>query len=115
MSLKDCFSALGGDYEEVLARLYSEDLIRKFLLKFLNDGTYNLLIEMLSVGNYQEAFHAAHTLKGLCENLGLTNLYQSSSKLTEALRANDRSKNIDVLKAQVSVDYRQAVDAIQAL
>ena len=27
--------------------LYSEDMIRRFLIKFLNDGTYKLLLEKL--------------------------------------------------------------------
>ena len=42
MNLKECYRKLGGDYDEVLTRLYSEDMIRRFLIKFLNDGTYKL-------------------------------------------------------------------------
>ena len=30
---------------------------------------------------------AAHTLKGVCQNLGFTNLYQPTYELTEVLRA----------------------------
>ena len=47
MNLKECYKKLGGDYDEVLTRLYSEDMIRRFLIKFLNDGTYKLLLEKL--------------------------------------------------------------------
>ena len=32
MNLKDCYRKLGGDYDDVLTRLYSEDTIRKFLI-----------------------------------------------------------------------------------
>ena len=32
MNLKDCYRKLGGDYDDVLTRLYSEDIIRKFLI-----------------------------------------------------------------------------------
>ena len=32
MNLKECYKKLGGDYDEVLTRLYSEDMIRKFLI-----------------------------------------------------------------------------------
>ena len=115
MSLKECYEKLGGDYEEVLARLYSEEMIRRFLIKFINDGTYRLLLEQLSLENYIEAFHAAHTLKGLCGNLGLSDLYKSSSLLTEALRAGERPENLAVLKAQVCTDYERAVSAIQMI
>ena len=34
MNLKECYKKLGGDYDEVLTRLYSEDMIRRFLIKF---------------------------------------------------------------------------------
>ena len=110
MNLKECYRKLGGDYDEVLTRLYSEDMIRRFLIKFLNDGTYKLLLEKLEAQDYQEAFRAAHTLKGVCDNLGLSNLRKSSSMLTEA-----PSEDLVVLKNHVCIDYEQAVSAIQAL
>lgn len=115
MSLEECYVKLGGDYEEVLARLFSEDMVRQFLKKFLSDGTYRLLLEKLSSEDYPEAFRAAHTLKGVCENLGLSDLCKSSSVLTEALRAGERPENLDVLIAQVCTDYEQAASAIQML
>ena len=115
MNLKECYRKLGGDYDEVLTRLYSEDMIRRFLIKFLNDGTYKLLLEKLEAQDYQEAFRAAHTLKGVCDNLGLSNLRKSSSMLTEALRTGNPSEDLVVLKNKVCIDYEQAVSAIQAL
>ena len=115
MNLKECYRKLGGDYDEVLTRLYSEDMIRRFLIKFLNDGTYKLLLEKLEAQDYQEAFRAAHTLKGVCDNLGLSNLRKCRSMLTEALRTGNPSEDLVVLKNQVCIDYEQAVSAIQAL
>ncbi len=44
MSLKECYDKMGADYEDVLSRLRSEVLVRKFALKFLDDDSYaNLL------------------------------------------------------------------------
>lgn len=37
MSLKECYDKMGADYEDVLSRLRSEVLVRKFALKFLDD------------------------------------------------------------------------------
>ncbi len=113
MDLKECYTELGGDYDTVLSRLYSEAMVRRFLTKFLNDGTYHLLLEALSSENYAEAFRAAHTLKGVCENLGLANLCKSSGMLTEELRAGVRPEHLDTLKAGVCSDYEQAVSAIR--
>ena len=36
MTLKECYEALEGDYEGVVARLRSEKMVQKFVLKFLN-------------------------------------------------------------------------------
>lgn len=43
MTIQECYEAIGGNYEDVLRRLPSEALIRKFTLKFLEDQSYPLL------------------------------------------------------------------------
>ena len=43
MTLQECYAALGGDYNEVLGRLYSEALVQKFVGKFLADQSFQLL------------------------------------------------------------------------
>ena len=40
VSLKECYDKMGADYEDVLSRLRSEVLVRKFALKFLDDDSY---------------------------------------------------------------------------
>ena len=65
MTLQECYTQLEGDYEGVLARLRSERMVQKFVLKFLNDKSYELLVTSLEAGNKEEAFRAAHTIKGV--------------------------------------------------
>ena len=112
MTLKECYAALGGDYDDVLGRL-PERLVQKFVLKFLNDGSYDLLCRSLADGDRAEAFRAAHTIKGVCQNLGLTKLLNSSSELAEALR-NGFTPEALPLTERVKADYRQTMAAIQA-
>lgn len=111
MTLQECYLALGGDYDEVLGRLRSEKLVQKFVLKFLQDGSYKLLVDSMAAENYAEAFRAAHTIKGVCQNLSFTQLYKSSSALSEALR-NGITPEAPALVEQVKADYQQAADAI---
>ncbi len=113
MNLKECYTALEGDYEDVITRLRSERLVQKFVLKFLADPSYDLLSRSLENADYAEAFRAAHTIKGVCQNLSFTKLYHSSSLLTEALR-NGWSPEAAQLIPQVTADYRQTTEAIQA-
>ena len=112
MTLKECYAALGGDYEDVLGRL-PERLVQKFVLKFLNDGSYELLCRSLADGNREEAFRAAHTIKGVAQNLSFTALYQSASALSEALRGGF-SPEAPALAAQVDADYAKTAAAIRA-
>lgn len=115
MTLKECYAALGGDYDEAMGRLRSERLLQKFALKFLDDGSYQLLCASLEAGDWDEAFRAAHTIKGVCANLGFNALLDSSEALTEALR-NGRSlqPGEEALVARVKEDYRRTCQAIQA-
>lgn len=112
MTLQECYAALNGNYEEAIGRLRSERLVQKFVLKFLTDDSYPLLCRSLESQDYQEAFRAAHTLKGVCQNLSFIQLGQSSSSLTEALR-NGWDPAAAGLVDQVHADYRQTVQAIQ--
>lgn len=114
MTLKECYAALEGDYENVLSRLMTEKLVSKFVVKFLADGSYNNLVESLKSENIEEAFRAAHTLKGVCQNLSFTKLYKSSHDMTETLRENNIAKANELLP-QVEADYLQTVSAIKNL
>ena len=64
MTLQECYAAMGGDYEGVMGRLRSERMVQKFVLKFLADGSYDLLLSSAAAADWQEAFRAAHTIKG---------------------------------------------------
>lgn len=113
MTLQECYAAMQGDYEDAIGRLRSERLVQKFVLKFLNDGSYDLLCRSLETNNREEAFRAAHTIKGVCQNLGISKLGGSSSRLTEALRAEKQGAEIDRLAEEVHADYQQTAEAIR--
>ena len=113
MPLTDCYAAMGGNYEDAIGRLRSERLVQKFVLKFLDDGSYDLLCRSLEEKNYEEAFRAAHTIKGVCQNLSIDKLQASSSRLCEALR-NGYTPEADALAEETAEDYRQTVAAIRA-
>ena len=115
MTLKECYAAMGGDYDEVMGRLRSERLVQKFVLKFLNDGSYQLLLDSLAAGDREEAFRAAHTIKGVCANLAFNDLQESSEQLTEALRDGKPAQpGEEELLARVKADYDRVYQAISA-
>ena len=115
MTLKECYAAMGGDYDEVIGRLRSVRLVQKLVLKFLDDGSYDLLCRALEEGNREEAFRAAHTIKGVCSNLAFTQLLQFSSQLTELLREDGGdSEQVRALFGQVRESYQRTAQAIRS-
>ena len=113
MTLRECYAALGGDYDDALGRLRSERLVNKFVLRFLDDKSCDLLCASMEAKNYEEAFRAAHTIKGICANLSFTVLGKSSSELSEALRYG-YTPGSDALAEQVKEDCRRTAAAIRA-
>ena len=87
MTIQECYAQMGADYNEVFRRLYNEAMIRKFVRLFPKDDSFHNLEAALKEQNVKEAFRAAHTLKGVCQNLGFSNLYAPAVTLTETLRA----------------------------
>ena len=114
MTLKECYASLEGNYDDAVKRLCSERLVLKYVLKFTDDKSYELLIHSLEEGNCEDAFRAAHTIKGVCQNLSFTMLEKSSSLMTEALRAGDMD-GARGLRDALDKDYAQTIEAIEAL
>ena len=98
----------------VLKRLGSEALVKRFAVKFLNDPSFQELTDGLAAQDGEKAFRAAHTLKGVCLNLGFTELYKVSAELTEVLRGRETAGS-DELYAQVKEQYTTLTDAIREL
>lgn len=116
MTMEECYQQLGGNYAEVSARLPSPRLVEKFMGKFREDKSFGMLCAAMKAGDREEAFRAAHTLKGVCANLSFTRLLDSASRLTEVLRpATDAiPAGALALLEEVRRDYEETVRAIQS-
>ena len=115
MTAKECYEQFGGDYADVLSRLSGEALIKRFLTKFLDDGSFSDLRAAMEENSREKAFRAVHTLKGVCANLGISRLMLSATKLTELLRpeAEEIPAGAEELFEAVSRDYELTVSAIR--
>ena len=115
MTLRECYDSIGSNFDTAVMRMCNkESMLAKFAKKFPNDPTYVGLLEAFESGDVPTAFRMAHTLKGLCLNLGLDKLQVSSSELTEALRnAETVPANAPELLEQVKRDYEVTVNALK--
>lgn len=112
MNLKECYENLGGNFDEVLGRLRREQLVEKFIYKFLDDKSFDLFKESIESKDYDEALRAVHTIKGICQNLSFSSLYESSSLITQALKDNNYQKAIDSIPL-MSENYHRVINSIK--
>lgn len=115
MEIRECYRKINGNYDTVYACFHSDKQILKFLLKFLDEKSYANLLNSLNKEDYEAAFLAAHSLKGICQNLGFSELFTVSERITEALRGGKKSENLDNMFYDVTDKYNKTVEAILEL
>lgn len=86
--LKAIIDAYGGDYDAAIERFMGdEDFYRQMLDMLAQDSSVVRLKDALDIHELDEAFSAAHELKGVAGNLGLTPLFESLDSIVEPLRS----------------------------
>lgn len=114
MTIQECYEQMGLNAESVLERLGSETILKKFVVKFLDDPSFQSLKKGLEEKDGEKAFRAAHTLKGICLNLGFDNLFKVSSDITEKLRGGS-PEGCEALFQAVEKEYEKTVNAIRSM
>lgn len=77
----------GINVDEAMQRfMNNEQLWIKFLKKFKADMSYENLVKAIEAKEWNKAFEAAHTLKGITGNLALSRLHELVSRQTDYLR-----------------------------
>lgn len=101
----------GVDYSGALHRfLNKEEMLVMFLKKYNEDTSVDTIKEMSANGDYEAAFKAAHTLKGLAGNLGITSVQSIASDITEQLRGKAAAE-IDIPRLESSIAELVDVDS----
>ncbi|WP_294852969.1 Hpt domain-containing protein [uncultured Oscillibacter sp.] len=85
--LTDQLRAHGADMDGAMNRLLGDEALYAMCFDlFLEDPAFATLGAALDAGDRAAAFEAAHSLKGVAGNLGLTRIYRLSGELVEPLR-----------------------------
>ena len=106
MDLKEFYAQIGGSFDAVLSRLCSESFVRKFVLRYKTDPTFEQLKAAVAVKDWESAFRAAHTLKGVTLNLGLSSWADKTAKLVETLRSVQDTNDIHLAFTDFDSAYR---------
>ena len=114
MTLEEFYCLAGGSAAETAPRMGGADATRRFLRLFPLDDSFPMLAAALERGDVQNAFRAAHTLKGVAANLGLERLRALASDMTECLRRGELS-GAQARLAETEAAYRQVLAALEEL
>ena len=112
MDMRAAYESVGADYDDVLKRLSSDALVERFAKKFLQDESFSKLKAAVAEGDAKDAFLAAHTLKGICQNLGFTNLYEPTFEITEELRGAETVGRAPEMLPAVEEQYNKIAVAL---
>lgn len=108
MTLQELYANIGGDYDQALRVLRIEKLMDKHIRKLTKNGVVESLIAAGDAMDPVQLFEAAHAVKGVCGNLGLVNLADAASEITEEFRpGNARKLSDEAVQAKM--------DALKAL
>lgn len=114
-SRKEKLIAAGVDLESAMERFMgNEDLLVRFLKKFSQDPNFEMLKTAMAEQRYEDAFKAAHILKGLCGNLSLNALFEGISEEVECLRHEKYAEAEEKLPALVA-KYTETVEALNLI
>ncbi|MBE5970820.1 MAG: Hpt domain-containing protein [Lachnospiraceae bacterium] len=114
-TLNEALAEAGVDVDGVMERfLGKQELMEKFLFRFVNDQTYSKVIEGMENHDADAMFKAAHALKGLSGNLGLTPVYEPLCELCDAMRHDGFDGPYEEPYEKMKVQYEKLVDVIKA-
>lgn len=90
----------GCDIDGALERVADDsELLISCMEMFREDPGFAALEEALKNKDYRAAFDAAHTIKGVAANLGITPLYEATCTLVEPLRRGEYGELDELYRA----------------
>lgn len=117
MTIQELYSEIGGDYDQAIRVLRVDKLIDKHIKKLPNNGVVDGMIEAGNRMDPTELFEKAHAMKGVCANLGLTELSGLASEIAEEYRpGNSRTlSDAEVTERieKISEIYKRTVEGIK--
>ena len=102
MTLQELYSVIGGDYDAAKRILPMDKLISKFIVRLLSEDSCDRLIKAAAENDSKGMFEAAHSMKGVCANLGLLSLSSMASEVAEEFRpGKSRTMSDEALSAHL--------------
>lgn len=116
VDFRSAFETYGADYDTTMKRfLGNREMYLKILGLLPRDDSMEKLGKALDAGDLERAFEAAHTLKGVAGNLGLTPLYEAACAMVEPLRHREQREEYAALYQVVEAEYERALQLLEEM
>ena len=86
MTIPELYAAIDGSYESVKRILPTDALVEKFVLRIIDEKSFERLKNAKDSHDPKELLEAAHAIKGICANVGLDKLSAQASVVAEEFR-----------------------------
>ena len=114
--LKQLLEQYGVDHGKTMERFMGDEaLYVKLLGLTLADESLARLGGALSANDPQAAFEAAHTLKGVAANMGLTPYYERICAILEPLRRNEKRDDYPALYQALEAEFKRVQELYKKL
>ena len=117
MTLQELYQNIGADYEQAMRVLRMDKLLDKHIRKLVQNGVIDRVLEAGKSMEPSELFEAAHAMKGVCANLGLTPLADAASELADEFRPGRERRFTDAQVKekldQIAQRYQKTAEEIQ--
>ena len=114
MNIKKFYEETGSNYQAALSIMMNDALTERMIKKFMENNSYNAILEAYAQNDIKKVFALAHTFKGVTGNLALTKLYEIACELTEATR-NKEEANIDNEVEKLKLQYQLIEEKYKSL
>lgn len=106
--------AYGIDLPDAMDRMDNDiNLYQRLAFKYLDNTNYVDLVAAMEAKDFDAAYTAAHTLKGVSGNLSLDQLYKVSAAMSEALKEGEYQAAESMLP-DVTAAHEKAVEGLVA-
>lgn len=112
MDVEACYAKMNADYRAAIGLLQSDERIIKYFKIIQRDTNLEDIYKALEQNDYETAFRAAHTLKGLALNMHFTQLAQNAADLTETLRSRGENERIFPLLEKTKQTHQMVIACI---
>lgn len=103
----------GINYQDVYDRMMgNEELVKRFMLKFLEDKTIESVISDYENQDMQELEKSSHTLKGISGNLSLKPLFEACAHMVNHIRLQQLNELDDDYR-KLRKAYEETVEGIK--